>query len=248
MEKRFSLNELDQQGADYKNKTSVNYSAYIYSYRYKIVRKRMQGPKILEVGVGHADITSWLSEERGFEVVSIDGSRSVLDHALQKVSCPEHVSFIHTYFEEFDSDVMFDDILVTNSLEHVDNPIELLKHIKKFLKPTGNLHITVPNAMSIHRMLGKEMGALESETSLNSHDIKVGHQRVYTVDLLKNHVASAGLKVVDIDGVILKPFSNSQMNALITAYGYGIIDGLFAVGSRLPELAAELYFCCEAAI
>lgn len=248
MEKKFSLNELDQQGTDYKNKTSVNYSAYIYSYRYRVVRKRMQGPRVLEVGVGHADITNWLSEDGGFEVVSIDGSKSVLDHAIQKVSHPERVSFIHTYFEDFDIDTMFDDILITNSLEHVDNPIELLKHIKKFLKPTGKLHITVPNAMSIHRMLGKEMGSLESEVSLNSHDIKVGHQRVYTVDLLKDHVSNAGLKVVDNDGVILKPFSNSQMNALIAAYGYGVIDGLFAVGSRLPELAAEIYFCCEAVI
>jgi 2-polyprenyl-3-methyl-5-hydroxy-6-metoxy-1,4-benzoquinol methylase len=245
MEKKFSLENLDQQGEDYKKEKSVNYSAYIYSYRFKVVKQRMRGPKVLEVGVGHADITNWLSGDDNFELVSIDGSKTVLEHAFQKISRPERVNFIHTYFEDFNSDVLFDDILITNSLEHVDNPVELLKHIKKFLAPGGRIHITVPNAMSIHRMLGKEMGMLESETSLNVTDIQVGHQRVYTVNHLKEDVLNAGLEVVDQDGIILKTLSNIQMNELIDTCGQKVIDGLFAVGRRLPDLACEIYFCCK---
>lgn len=241
MEKKFSSQELDQQGKDYSKKTSVNYSVYIYPYRYQVVWERLTGPKILEVGVGHADITNWLSEDPGFEITSIDGSQSVLDHAAEKVSHPERVTFIHTYFEEFESDDMFDDILITNSLEHVDHPTSVLNHVKKFLKPTGRIHITVPNAMSIHRMLGKEMGQLEEETDLNSHDIKVGHQRVYTLGHLKADVFHADLNIIHTDGIILKPFSNLQMNTLLDDK---IIQGLFDVGRRLPKLAAEIYLCC----
>jgi len=245
MGKKFSSDELDKQGQDYGKEKSVNYSAYLYPYRYKLVRQKMRGPKVLEVGVGHADVTNWLSEEGNFEIVSIDGSQLVLDKALNKVSYPERVTFIHTYFEEFDSDIMFDDILITNSLEHVKDPIKIMKHMKKFLKDDGNLHISVPNAMSIHRMLGKEMGMLEHETSLNSHDVKVGHQRVYTFELLRKHVAKAGFKVVHEDGIILKTLSNLQLNTLIDTYGKELVEGLFAVGRRLPELSAEIYFCCQ---
>jgi ubiquinone/menaquinone biosynthesis C-methylase UbiE len=241
----FSLEDLDKQGEDYSKSTSVNYSAYIYKYRYRVVRDRMTGPNVLEVGVGHADVTNWLSEDGSFKIVSIDGSKAVLEYAAQKVTHPERVTFVHTYFEEFESDTLFDDILITNSLEHVDDPVGVLKHIQQFLKPTGYIHITVPNAMSIHRMLGKEMGMLENEWSLNSHDIKVGHQRVYTLDLLRMHINKAGLKDVIYDGVILKALSNVQMNDLIDTYGEKVIDGLFAVGRRLPELAAELYICCR---
>jgi 2-polyprenyl-3-methyl-5-hydroxy-6-metoxy-1,4-benzoquinol methylase len=245
MEKNFSLGDLNQQGTHYGNESFTNDRTYIYIYRYKTVRQRMTGPKVLEVGIGNADITDWLSKDGRFEVVSIDGSQSVLDYAVKKITYPERVSFVYTYFEEFSSDIMFDDILVTNSLEHVDNPIKLLCYIKKFLKPTGNLHITVPNAMSIHRILGKEMGMLKHEDSLNQYDIEVGHQRVYTINLLKEHVSSAGFKVIDQDGIILKPLSDSQMNTVIDTYGEEVMMGLYAVGQRLPGLAAEIYFCCR---
>ncbi len=239
--RKFNLKELDQQGTCYSSKAFTNERVYIYWYRYQVVRQRMKGPKVLEVGIGNADETNWLSEDGSFEIVSIDGSQSVLDHAAQKVRYPERVTFIHTYFEEFDSDIMFDDILITHSLEHVDDPVRILLNFKKFLKPEGRLHITVPNAKSIHRMLGKEMGLLEHEESLNSCDIEVGHQRVYTIELLRDHVSCAGLYVIDYDGIILKPLSDSQMNILLNNE---IIDGLFAVGHRLPELAAEIYLCC----
>lgn len=245
MEKKFSSKELDEQGQDYGKERSVNYSAYIYPYRYRLVRQNMHGPKVLEVGVGHADVTNWLSEDGDFEIVSIDGSQLVLDKALEKISHPERVTFVHTYFEEFDSDIMFDDILMTNSLEHVEDPVKVMSYMRKFLKPGGSLHITVPNAMSIHRMLGKEMGMLKHETSLNSHDVKVGHQRVYTPELLKEHAISAGFRVIHQDGIILKTLSNLQINVLMDTYGKELIDGLFAVGRRLPELSAEIYFCCQ---
>jgi len=245
MKENFSLEDLNRQGVCYSTESFTNNRTYIYAYRYRIVRQRMHGPKVLEVGVGNADMTDWLSKDGSFEIVSIDGSQPVLDYAIKKVSCPSRVTFVYTYFEEFNSDDMFDDILVTNSLEHVDDPIKLLKHLKKFLRPTGNLHITVPNAMSIHRILGKEMGMLEHEDSLNSDDIEVGHQRVYTIQLLKKHISVAGLKIVDHDGVILKPLSDTQMNVLINSYGAEFAEGLFAVGRRLPELAAEIYFCCK---
>lgn len=245
MERKFDLEDLNQQGVCYSSKAFANDHAYIYGYRYRVVRQRMVGPKVLEVGVGHAAETNWLSEDGNFEIVSIDGSQLVLDRAAQKIFHPERVIFIHTYFEEFDSDIVFDDILITNSLEHVDDPVEILRHIKKFLKPTGRIHITVPNAMSIHRMLGKEMGMLKNEECLTPSDIKVGHQRVYTMDLLKEHVFDAGLRVVVQDGIILKPLSDLQMIVLINTYGKEILEGLFAVGRRLPELAAEIYLCCE---
>lgn len=240
MKKKLSLEDLSKQGVCYGSEEFSNNRTYLYKYRYEIVRKRMVGPKVLEVGVGSADLTNWLSEDGRFEIVSIDGSQLVLDAAFDKVSHPERVNFVHTFFEEFDSNIMFDDILVTNSLEHVDNPVNLLRHMKKFLNPLGRLHITVPNAMSIHRMLGKEMGMLEYEHSLNCYDIEVGHQRVYVIDLLKKDVYLSGFAVIDQDGIMLKPLPDLQM----CTYDEEVMKGLAAMGHRLPELAAEIYFCC----
>jgi len=245
MVKKFSQKELNQQGMDYVSDAFTNERAYLYEYRYRMVRERMVGPSVLEVGVGNADITSWLSEDGSFEVVSIDGSAPVLDNAVRKVSCSDRVTFVRTYFEEFDSRQRFDDILVTNSLEHVADPVALLKHMEQFLRPAGSLHITVPNARSLHRMLGAEMGLLVHEEALNEYDIRVGHQRVYTTELLKEHVAAVPFKVADQDGILLKPLADAQMNTLASIYGKEILEGLFALGRRLPHLAAEIYVCCK---
>jgi 2-polyprenyl-3-methyl-5-hydroxy-6-metoxy-1,4-benzoquinol methylase len=233
---------LDEQGQHYSNPTAFNYSQYLYSYRYKVVRERMQGPKVLEVGVGYGDFSSWLSQER-FQTTSIDGSQTNLERARAK-SQSDRIEFVHSLFEAFRTDTRFDDILITNSLEHVDDPVAVLEHMSAFLNSSGRIHITVPNAYSIHRQLGVEMGMLKYEWSLNDHDRQVGHQRVYTKELLFEHVKRAGLVIQDYDGIIFKLFSNSQMELLNREYGQQILEGFYALGRRHPDLAAELYLCC----
>ena len=165
-------------------------------------------------------------------------------YAVKKVLYPERVNFIKTYFEDFETDVLFDDILLNNCLEHVDNPVGILLHVKKFLKTKGRIHITVPNAMSLHRILGKEMGLIQNENELNDNDITVGHQRVYDIDKLKKHVVNSGLFVFVSDGVILKPFADLQMKKIIDLYGSDVLDGLFKLGHKFSDNAAEIYFCC----
>lgn len=233
---------LDEQGQHYSKPTAFNYSHYLYSYRYKVVREHMQGPNVLEVGVGYGDFSSWLSEEP-FQITSIDGSQTNLERARSK-SNSKRIEFKHCLFEEFETDIRFDDILITNSLEHVDDPIGILEHIKKFLKPEGRIHITVPNADSVHRQLGVEMGMLKYEWSLNEHDHQVGHQRVYTKELLFEHVKRSGLSVSDYDGIIFKLLSNAQMEFLNQEFGRDMLEGLYALGRRHPDLSAELYVCC----
>ena len=233
---------LDEQGQHYSHPGAFNYSEYLYRYRYRVVREYMQGPDVLEVGVGYGDFSSWLSEEL-FQTVSIDGSQTNLERARSKAKS-ERIAFRHTLFEEFDTDQRFDDILITNSLEHVDEPISILEHMSGFLKPGGRIHITVPNADSVHRQLGVEMGMLQYEWSLNDHDHQVGHQRVYTSELLNEHVKRAGLVVEQSDGIIFKLLSNGQMETLIHEQGEALAEGLFALGRRHPALSAELYLCC----
>jgi 2-polyprenyl-3-methyl-5-hydroxy-6-metoxy-1,4-benzoquinol methylase len=244
MENKFSHKDLDAQGKDYSKEKSVNYSSYIYPYRYRIIRERVKGPDVLELGIGSAVITNKLCEE-GFNVISVDGSTKVIENAKNKVGNTENISFIHSYFENFSCDRLFNDILMTNILEHVDDPVKVMTYAKKFLKPGGRIHVTVPNAESFHRLIGKHMGMLENETSLNGYDIVVGHQRVYTFFLLSSHIQSAGLKIIDRTGVMFKALSNSQINELIDVYGEKLTDSLFELGKKFYKNAAEVYVCLE---
>ncbi len=233
---------LDEQGGRYDTPHAFNYSQFLFKYRYRVVREHVAGPDVLEVGVGYGDFSAWLSEEP-FQTLSIDGSLTNLARARDKARS-DRIAFEHCLFEEFSTSRRFDDILITNSLEHVDDPIVVLTHFKQFLKPGGRIHVTVPNAMSVHRQLGVEMGMLEYVWSLNEHDHAVGHQRVYTHELLCEHIRRAGLHVSLTDGVMFKLLSNRQTDGLLKTYGEGLMEGLYKLGRRLPHLAAEIYVCC----
>jgi 2-polyprenyl-3-methyl-5-hydroxy-6-metoxy-1,4-benzoquinol methylase len=239
-----NVKNLERQSLLYSEDNSFNYSAYLYRYRYEVVRENINGPDILEVGIGYGDISKWLSEEKTFNILSIDGSISNIQRAKEKCNS-DNIDFQSCLFEEFESDKYFDDILITNSLEHIEHPIEVLLNMQNYLKDNGRIHITVPNAMSAHRQLGRLMGMIKYEWSLNTHDLEVGHKRVYTFELLKEHIRYAELKISHIDGIIFKPFSNSQMNELLKLFEEKVIDGLFLLGRKYPNLAAEIYMCCR---
>jgi hypothetical protein len=103
------------------------------------------------------------------------------------------------------------------------------------------------NAMSAHRQLGVEMGMLECEWNLNEHDHAVGHRRVYTRELLDEHIRRARLTISHADGVMFKLLSNRQTDGLLKAYGEGLMEGLYRLGRRMPDLAAERHLCCTGA-
>ena len=61
-------------------------------------------------------------------------------------------------------------------LEHVEDEMEFLRTLSRF----KNLVLTVPNADSFHRYVGRELKVIDTLTDLGEHDFDVGHQRYYT--------------------------------------------------------------------
>src|SRR5262249_5026143 len=148
-----------------------------------------------------------------------------------------HVVFHHALFEDFAPPRRFDDIVMARALEHLDDPVGLLRTMRAWLEPGGRLHLVVPNAQSLHRRLGVHMGMLDRPGGLGGRDHKYGPRRVYDDDLLRCHVREAGWRVEQLTGVFLKPLSNAQM----TAFAPELLDALFEVGRELPRYCAELY-------
>ena len=67
-------------------------------------------------------------------------------------------------------------------------------------------------------------------------DFEVGHRRLYTVAMLKDHCEQAGLRVVSMKGMYLKPLSESQMIGL----GDEVVRAFYALGEEIPEYCASL--------
>ena len=129
----------------------------------------------------------------------------------------------------------------TNSLEHVEDPKIFLTLISSWLKDDGRVHIIVPNALSLHRLIGVEMGFLDSPYAFNENDIKANHKRVYDFDTLKGDIENSKLTVEKLEGIQLKPLTDAKLSTFHTEYK----DALNALSSLYHRHCAEIYACCK---
>jgi 2-polyprenyl-3-methyl-5-hydroxy-6-metoxy-1,4-benzoquinol methylase len=182
--------------------------------------------RVLELGYGTGLITGELLAA-GVAIEVVEGSPALRDHALaQHPGLVVHLSM----FEDFVPDEPVDAVLALHVLEHVDRPDELLAHLASWLRPGGVFVAVTPNARSIHRLLGVQMGLQERLDDLSPRDHLVGHQRVYDLDRLRAELTGGGLEVVGDFGYFVKPLANSQM----IGWSRDVLDGLNAISEQLP--------------
>ena len=106
-----------------------------------------------------------------------------------------------------------------------------------WLTPGGRLLIIVPNALSIHRRLGVQMGLLGSPYELNEADQLIGHKRVYDLTALKEHVEESGLKTVMSRSFTLKTIANSMYDLVGESYLAASLDPSIDWGESGGQLA-----------
>ena len=187
----------------------------------------------LEIGCGSGYSTEKLVKLfNEYEVV--EPSKKNIDLLKSKV---ENIKCYEVLLEDFKTEKKYDNIFFLNILEHVEDPIDSLKILSELIKHEGLIFISAPNCMSLNRRAGYEMGALERYEVLAPKDYKVGHRRLYTVDMMIDHCEKAGLKVLDVKGVYLKPLSESQMFNL----GDDVIQAFMQLGEDVPEYSAGIF-------
>lgn len=209
----------------------------IIYYRYLSLRPWLVGKDGLELGPAEGEMTRLLLPH--FERLTVvDGSSALLDC----IPPAPNLRKVHSLFEDFQPAQQFDTIIGDHILEHVDDPVPLLNSIKQWVGPGGRIIIGVPNADSIHRLAAVKMGLLKTKDALNDRDRALGHRRVYTRDLLVQHLEQAGLRILTVEGVFFKPVSNAQIEAHWTP---AMIAGFYELGKDFPQYAAELFAVCE---
>lgn len=198
---------------------------YTYNWVFSHIN---ESDSILELGYGEGNFTSELVS-RGFNPVVLDGSDLLLQKA--KNIHGDKISIEHALFEEFIPEQKFDCVLATHVLEHVDEPVSLLEHMKKWLNPNGKIIIIVPNKESIHRQLAVLMGLQPALDTLGARDHLVGHQRVYSLETLEADVVAADYKVADSAGFFLKTLPNSMM----LGYSKELVIALNQISPMMPK-------------
>jgi len=198
-------------------------------YTYNWVFENMKGcSTVLEMGYGEGNFTGELIK-RNFKPTVLDGSDVLLAKAKQLYG--DKLEIASALFEEYKPEQKFDCILATHVLEHVDDPVALLREMKNWITDHGKIIIIVPNKESIHRQLAVVMGLQPKLDTLGARDKLVGHQRVYSLQTLGEDVVKAGLKVKETTGFFLKTLPNSMM----LDYSRELIIALNKITPLLPK-------------
>lgn len=209
-----------------------------YAERVCAVVRERKLRSLLSLGIGHEVVSGKLMAELGRSIeryTILEGSAAIIAQFRSANRPGDDVELIHTRFEDFVAERRFDGIEMGFVLEHVDEPLALVRRFKSLLSPGGTMFIAVPNARSLHRLIGHEAGLLDDVYRLSEQDHALGHKRYFDLERITALVEAAGLEIVHRQGLMLKPVTAAQMKAL--GWEKNIIDALFKVGDRYPEIA-----------
>jgi SAM-dependent methyltransferase len=199
----------------------------------------------LSLGIGYAEVTqrilSTLTSGLLKQYVVVDGAPQIIEgfrRSLGPVPLPG-LELVEGFFETFVSSERFEVIEAGFILEHVDDPAFVLRRLHQFLLPGGRVFIAVPNARSLHRVLGHKAGLLEDMYVLSSSDLALGHKHYFDLDSISELVRAAGFKVAKTKGLLLKPFTTGQLNTLNLSPN--VWRALLEVSAEYPAISNAIY-------
>lgn len=236
------MNKSEQQKLDkiaswYTNQNWGFYTKLVHM-GFRTIEPHLKPGSMLEVGPADGEMTKFLLPQAE-ELEIVDAAQSYVDKV--KLLDSRIVGYC-SLIEDFDAPKLYDNVVFAHVLEHVVNPVEVLKRLSGFLKPGGRLHIIVPNANSLHRQVGVKMGMMKDVHELNDADKSVDHKRVYDHESLSEDVKKAGMSIVEMGGIFYKPLSNSQIEA---QWSDELIEGFFQLGKDYPYQSSELFVIAE---
>lgn len=221
--------------------TSTDFDSVISRFAGRLIADKVAGRQVLECGAASGEMTELL-----LKVANVDVLEAAEHYVrlLRKRFGPDLVIH-HSLAELFDPPSRYDAVVMANLLHHFENPAEVLRHMRPWLVPDGQLIITVPNMLSMHRRLGVAMELTDRPDATSSRNIRFRQPGRFDRKSLAHLLHAAGWRVTDIGGFLIKPFPNDLMQSLNLSDD--ILNGLFELGRQLPELASQIMITAEVA-
>ena len=179
-------------------------------------------------------------------VTCVEASDEAISEARSKVG--GKIQFIHSTFETVTLPNQYENIVLTHVLEHLDNPVSVLKRIsEEWLSENGRLFLVCPNANAPSRQIAVKMGLISHNNAVTPAEHEHGHRITYTLDTLERDVRAAGLKVVYRSGVFFKALANFQWDRLLQTdiISPDYLEGCYQLGQHYPDLCSSIFLLCE---
>ena len=238
------LNDYQDQYVDYP------FEEILVKYRKKKIieiLRHYKPTKILEIGCGYDPIV--MHYDNFDEFCIVEPTSRFFENAtrLLETHDQKHRILIRNEFLENDTDFLkdrdFDFVILAGLLHEVESPSIMLESVRKILNKSAILHINVPNAQSLHRLVALHAGIIENISELSDFNERFQQNTVFNLKQIKLLLDQNGFEVVDNGTIFIKPFTHSQMQRLIDLKILNdvVIEGLFNATESLPDLGCEIY-------
>jgi 2-polyprenyl-3-methyl-5-hydroxy-6-metoxy-1,4-benzoquinol methylase len=233
--------------AEYKDGTrkyAYQFDSLLRRYLMRSLDPFLPPGKALEMGCYKGDVTELIAA-RYDDLTVIEASEELLTETRARLG--RRATFVHGLFETIEVSARFNAIFLVHTLEHLDDPVFVLRRVHSWLADRGRLFVVVPNAHAPSRQIAVQMGLIPFTTAVTDSERAHGHRRTYALDTLEHDVSQAGLRVVHRGGVFFKPLANDQFDKLLAGdvITPEYLEGCYRLGMRYPDLCASIFLVCE---
>jgi 2-polyprenyl-3-methyl-5-hydroxy-6-metoxy-1,4-benzoquinol methylase len=226
---------------------------YAYTFDYDVMHPYMirsfepffNKGSLLELGSYKGDFTKRFLSYFD-DVTCVEASDIVMAEA--KIKLGDKVTFINSLFEEAALPKRFDNIVLTHVLEHLDDPVLVLKRVNdEWLTDNGRLFLVCPNANAPSRQIAVKMGLISHNAAVTPAEAEHGHRCTYSLDTLERDAVAAGLKVVHRSGIFFKALANFQWDRLLQTdiISKEYLEGCYQLGQQYPDLCSSIFLMCQ---
>lgn len=226
---------------------------YAYNFDFDVMHPFMlksfipffKGGNFLELGSFKGDFTKRFLPFFA-DVTCVEASDEAI--AIARKEFGEKVKFYNSLFEKVSLPTKYDNIVLTHVLEHIDDPVAVLKRINdEWLSDTGRFFLVCPNANAPSRQIAVKMGLISHNAAVTTAEKEHGHHITYTLDTLERDAKAAGLKVVYRSGIFFKALANFQWDRLLQTdiISNEYLEGCYELGQQYPDLCSSIFLMCE---
>lgn len=226
---------------------------YAYNFDFDVMHPYMvrsfipffRGGNLLELGSWKGDVTKRLAEH--FDDIScVEASDVAAAETVKKLN--DKVTMHVSLFEDVELPQKYDNIVMTHVLEHLDDPVKVLKRVNdEWLADGGRFFLVCPNANAPSRQIAVKMGLITHNSAVTPAEEAHGHRITYTLDTLERDAKAAGLRVVYRSGIFFKALANFQWDKLLQTdiVSKEYLEGCYQLGQQYPDLCSSIFILCE---